>query len=286
MHPGQQLQEGYALADTLIGFSATLSPKAYYGDLLGFKTRAQWLKVPSPFAVKKQRTLIATHIPVSFQHRSKAIPDLLSLMTTLIAGKRGNYLVFFPSYAFLDDVRTAFEAAYPDKALHCQTRDMSDDAVKAFTDGFTEDSERLGFAVMGGRFAEGIDLKGQRLSGAMIISLGLAPKTLAQDALLRRMQSKRDSQPAAGAEVEPRPTQANGYDVAYRIPALQRVIQTGGRVIRSENDQGIVLLVDPRFNAPDNQTYLPEHWQTKIIQSTQELEANLKTFWRSGADSA
>ena len=139
---------------------------------------------------------------------------------------------------------------------------------------------------MGGRFAEGIDLKGQRLSGAMIISLGLAPKTLAQDALLRRMQSKRDSQPAAGAEVEPRPTQTNGYDVAYRIPALQRVIQTGGRVIRSENDHGIVLLVDPRFNAPDNQTYLPEHWQTKIIQSTQELEANLETFWLSGADSA
>ena len=286
VHPGQQLQEGYALADTLIGFSATLSPKAYYGDLLGFKTRTQWLKVPSPFAAEKQLTLIATHIPVSFQHRSKAVPDLLSLMKTLIAGKRGNYLVFFPSYAFLDDVRTAFEAAYPDKALHCQTRDMSDDAVKAFTDGFTENSERLGFAVMGGRFAEGIDLKGQRLSGAMIISLGLAPKTLAQDALLRRMQSKRDSQPAAGAEVEPRPTQANGYDVAYRIPALQRVIQTGGRVIRSENDQGIVLLVDPRFNAPDNQTYLPEHWQSKIIQSTQELEANLKTFWRSGADSA
>ena len=223
---------------------------------------------------------------MSFQHRSKAVPNLLTLIKTLIAGKRGNYLVFFPSYAFLDDVRTAFEAAYPDKALHCQTRDMSDDAVKAFTDGFTEDSERLGFAVMGGRFAEGIDLKGQRLSGAMIISLGLAPKTLAQDALLRRMQSKRDSQTAAGTEVEPRPTQANGYDVAYRIPALQRVIQTGGRVIRSENDQGIVLLVDPRFNAPDNQTYLPEHWQTKIIQSTQELEANLKTFWRSGADLA
>ena len=86
--------------------------------------------------------------------------------------------------------------------------------------------------------------------------------------------------------MEPRSTQANGYDVAYRIPALQRVIQTGGRVIRSENDHGIVLLVDPRFNAPDNQTYLPEHWQSKIIQSTQELEANLETFWRSGADSA
>lgn len=286
VHPGQQLQEGYALADTLTGFSATLSPKAYYGDLLGFKTRAQWLKVPSPFAAEKQLTLIATHIPVSFQHRSKAIPALLSLMTTLIAGKAGNYLVFFPSYAFLEHVRAAFETAFPDKSLHCQTRDMSDQAVKAFTDGFTEDSERLGFAVMGGRFSEGIDLKGQRLSGAMIISLGLAPKTLAQDALLRRMQSKRDSQPAADAEVEARPPQSNGYDVAYRIPALQRVIQTGGRVIRSEHDEGIVLLVDPRFNAPDNQSYLPEHWQTTIIHSADELEANLKTFWRPNTDPA
>ena len=286
VHPGQQLQEGYALADTVIGFSATLSPRAYYGDLLGFKTRAQWLKVPSPFAAKKQLTLIASHVPVSFQHRSKAIPDLLQLIKTLIAGKRGNYLVFFPSYAFLGDVRAAFETMFPNTALYCQTRDMSDDAVRAFTDGFTEDSERLGFAVMGGRFAEGIDLKGQRLSGVMIISLGLAPKSLAQEALLRRMQSQRDRQPLADAEVQPRALQANGYDVAYRYPALQRVIQTGGRVIRSENDQGIVLLVDPRFNASDNQAYLPEHWQTKIIQSNQELKAKLKTFWRSSADSA
>jgi len=139
---------------------------------------------------------------------------------------------------------------------------------------------------MGGRFAEGIDLKGQRLSGAMIISLGLAPKTLAQDALSRRMHSETGTKLSETMSIDPRAAQVSGYDVAYRYPALQRVIQTGGRVIRSENDQGIVLLVDPRFNAPDNQTYLPEHWQTKIIQSTQELEANLKTFWRSGADSA
>lgn len=286
LHPGQQLQDGYALADTLVGFSATLSPKAYYQDLLGFKTRAQWLKVPSPFASQKQLTLIATHIPVSFQHRVKAIPALLSLMTTMIAGKRGNYLVFFPSYAFLEDVRAEFEMAFPDTSLHCQTRDMSDHAVTAFTDGFTEASERLGFAVMGGRFSEGIDLKGQRLSGAMIISLGLAPKTLAQDALLRRMQLRRDSESAAITEREPGPTPDNGYDIAYRIPALQRVIQTGGRVIRSEHDQGIVLLVDPRFNAPDNQAYLPAHWQTKIIQSTAELEVKLKTFWGSSPAAA
>ena len=286
VHPGQQLQEGYALADTLIGFSATLSPKAYYGDLLGFKTRAQWLKVPSPFAAEKQLSLIATHIPVSFQHRRKAIPDLLSLMTTLVAGKRGNYLVFFPSYAFLEDVRAAFETMFPDISLHCQTRDMSDQAVKAFTDGFTEDSERLGFAVMGGRFAEGIDLKGQRLSGAMIISLGLAPKTLAQDALSRRMHSETGTKLSETMSIDPRAAQVSGYDVAYRYPALQRVIQTGGRVIRSENDQGIVLLVDPRFNAADNKAYLPQHWQTKIIHSTKELEAGLKAFWRSCAEPA
>ncbi|MGY8853710.1 MAG: ATP-dependent DNA helicase [Pseudomonadales bacterium] len=284
LHPAQQLQEGYALADSLVGFSATLSPRAYYGDLLGFKATSQWLKVPSPFPAEKQLTLIATHIPVSFHERTAAVPALLALILTLIESKPGNYLVFFPSYAFLERVRSAFDSAYPNIALHCQTRDMLDQAVQAFTDTFTHDSQRLGFAVMGGHFSEGIDLIGPRLSGAMIISLGLAPKTLAQDALLRRIQSPDATNAAAATEREAHPELLDGYDVAYRIPALQRVIQTSGRVIRSEQDQGVVVLVDPRFKAPENRAYLPEHWQPNLINSNLELKSSLSAFWQANTD--
>jgi Rad3-related DNA helicase len=156
-----------------------------------------------------------------------------------------------------------------------QTVDMSDSESKAFIDSFTVDSRITGFAVIGGKFSEGIDLKGLRLRGAVIVSLGLAPRSIRYDDLaLRLAEGVPGSDNDALAAMD-------SYDYAYRFPALQRVIQTAGRVVRSEHDRGVVILVDPRFCQSRNLDLLPEHWAPQVVSNAQEITEALNSFWQN-----
>ena len=275
MHPGAQLKVGYDYVQSVVGFSATLAPKVYFSEFLGLTEHAHWLRLPSPFPAKNQLTLIAKYMRVDFENRKQSAQALVELLAQLTQSQPGNYLIYLPSYEYLDLIASRYHPGARDERVLRQTVDMSDSESKAFIDSFTVDSRITGFAVIGGKFSEGIDLKGLRLRGAVIVSLGLAPRSIRYDDLaLRLIEGVPGSDNEALAAMD-------SYDYAYRFPALQRVIQTAGRVVRSEYDRGVVILVDPRFCQSRNLDLLPEHWAPQVASNAQEITEALNSFWQN-----
>ncbi|MBO5502180.1 MAG: ATP-dependent DNA helicase, partial [Clostridia bacterium] len=172
--------------------------------------------------------------------------------------KAGNYLVFFPSYAYLRLVRLQLnEDVLP--PLWIQTPQMEEGDREAFFQAFSgEDEPHLGLCVLGGLFSEGIDLPGERLIGAMVVGVGLPTPSQKQTAIREKYQEQF----------------GDGFHYACRIPGMQKVLQAGGRVIRSETDQGVLVLVDDRYHEAAYRQLLPAHWQLchhKAIQHPDSL---------------
>ncbi|MGB2479881.1 MAG: ATP-dependent DNA helicase [Pseudomonadales bacterium] len=279
IHPGPQLQAGYDCVQSLVGFSATLAPKAYFAEFLGLSEKVHWLRVPSPFPAQNQLTLITQFVSVNYEKRIHTASALVELVSLLTQSHPGNYLIYLPSFDYLDLIASQYQASDSEESVLRQTIDMSDIESREFTDSFTAGSRVTGFAVIGGKFAEGIDLKGLRLRGAVIVSLGLAPRTVRLDELNQRLKSRAtsDDNPSATLPID-------AYDYAYRFPALQRIIQTAGRVIRSEDDKGVVVLVDPRFCHARNLNLLPEHWRPQTVRNSQQFTQALNSFWQASAE--
>ena len=186
----------------------------------------------------------------------------------MVAAKTGNYLVFLPSYSYLDQIATAYQTAYPAQKTICQTGEMDAVSRSEFLANFSADLDEpvVGFAVLGGIFSEGIDLKGERLSGVAIISVGLPPATPELDAL----KDYYDQQEQAG------------FQYAYQLPGINNVFQAAGRVIRGENDQGVVLLVDARFNQSRYTRFYPPHWSNyRAVYQPEQLAEQLEEFWKN-----
>lgn len=233
-------------------FSATLSPGTYYLDMLGGGPDDYSLSVPSPFA-KEQLDVRIEPLSTRYQDRERTREPLVQLLLKLTWGRLGNYLIFFPSYAYMNDVYEAFELArreaglvHPVRTL-LQTADMTEEERERFLMAFDADNETTlaGFAVMGGIFSEGIDLVGDRLTGVVVVGVGLPQLGLERDVI-------RDYFNGLGK---------NGFDYAYVYPGMNKVLQAGGRLIRSEDDRGMLVLVDDRYYQPKYRQLLPEAWR-------------------------
>ena len=262
VEPGDRLQENLQQARSVVAFSATLRPRSWVESRLKVPTSAQWVGFPSPFAPENQFTAIIRDIDVRYQSRTQSLPQLVSIIHTTVTARSGNYLVFCPSYAFLSGLATLFSETHPNVRTVVQQPDDSREDIERFVADFKESIPILGFAVQGGRYAESIDFKGDLLIGAMIIGLGLAPRSALADAISERHPNSR------------------GYDESYRYPALLKTIQTAGRVIRGEQDRGVILLIDHRFERKENRHHLPHWWQFRSLTST-TLALELEAFWRS-----
>jgi DNA excision repair protein ERCC-2 len=166
------------------------------------------------------------------------------LMGEQYRDRPGNYLAFFSSFDYLNMALTEFTERYPEIPVWSQERGMSEGLREAFLKRFTLDSSGLGFAVLGGAFAEGIDLPGARLIGAFIATLGL-PQINPINEQMRERTEKLVGQ---------------GYEYTYLIPGLQKITQAAGRVIRTGDDQGIIVLMDDRFARPEVRRLLPRWW--------------------------
>lgn len=164
----------------------------------------------------------------------------------MLEGKTGNYLIYFPSYQYMNAVFTEFKAVFSDDCM-MQTSGMSEEERAAFLDAFQERDKGLfvGFAVLGGVFAEGINLIGNRLNGVFIIGVGM-PQLGEERELMNKHFQRRGK---------------NGFDYAYTYPGMNKVLQAGGRLIRSEQDYGMVILVDDRYLTAKYQGLLPEMWR-------------------------
>ena len=248
--PAPFLAPRYEAARATILFSATLRPEHFYRDLLGLPADTSLIDVESPFTADQLSVRIIDRVSTRFQHRGASLAPIVKLMADQFAEQPGNYLAFFSSFDYLDQVATLFAARHPQIPQWRQARQMDESARQDFLAQFTSVSQGIGFAVLGGAFGEGIDLPGERLIGAFIATLGLPQVNPVNEQIKERMGS------LFGA----------GYDYTYFYPGLQKVVQAAGRVIRSQRDRGVVFLIDDRFTRPNVLRLLPRWWDIRREQ--------------------
>ncbi len=266
LDPTRVLQETFARFRSVHGFSGSLpgiSPQH-----VGLAPDAVALRLPSPFDPAHLLAIIVRDIDVTYRSRTAALPALCQLIRTLAESRSGNYLVFLPSYAFVAMLADAFAATLPadeHTRLLVQRADFSagerDDFLAAFR--AATDGSRIGLAVMGGGFAESIDLAGDALIGVMVVGVALAPPSLERD-LIRYHGGRL------------------GWQLAYQYPALIRVLQTAGRLIRTASDRGVLCLADGRFAQQEYRSLLPEHWRPRAVDAA-DVAGEVSRFWSDQA---
>ena len=250
-----------------IFFSATLLPLDYFDRVLTGSTTHPKLVLRSPFPVEHLALLIHNQISTHYANRAGSYEAVAALIEQVGAAQPGNYLVFFPSYAYLAAVAELVKERWPAWKLLIQDRGMHEAARDAFLARFSTANPEtlLGFAVMGGIFGEGIDLVGERLIGAIIVGVGLPQLSLERD-LLKAYFAEHDH---------------NGFAYAYQYPGLNRVMQAAGRVIRTEQDRGVILLIDERLTQPRYTRLFPPEWRHfQVVRPHDDLKEKLRHFWQ------
>jgi DNA excision repair protein ERCC-2 len=255
--PATFVKPRLAAAHSTTLFSATLRPQAFYQDMLGLPDDTVWVDVPSPFTPDQLTVRIARHVSTRYAHRRQSLAPIVGLIAAQYAEAPGNYLAFFSSYDYLEQVAAAFAAAHPDVPVWAQSRRMDEAARDAFLARFTATSQGVGFAVLGGAFAEGVDLPGKRLIGAFIATLGLPQINPVNEQIRARMDT----------------SFAAGYDYTYLFPGMQKVVQAAGRVIRAPSDRGVVHLIDDRFTRHEIRQLLPQWWALDAVRDATVKES-------------
>ncbi|MBI4856276.1 MAG: ATP-dependent DNA helicase [Acetobacterium woodii] len=272
LDPSYLLSEAIKRGRAAIFFSATLSPLNYFSEILGVGDDSYKIRLSSPFDVKNRELLIADTISTKFRNREKTYPAIATCIKTVLDQHQGNYMVYFPSYKYMNAVFDIFTENYPDVITIKQSAVMNEEDRELFLNLFRPDptavsSEILGFCVLGGIFSEGVDLKHEGLIGSIIVGVGLPQICFERDIIRDYFNEKNH----------------NGYEYAYLYPGMNKVLQAAGRVIRTETDKGIIVLIDERFS---NRSYLqlfPSEWFPHTrIRSDADLKKELQNFWEQG----
>ncbi len=247
----------------IVFFSATLSPFQYHADLLT-QGEGKFLELASPFDPSHLDIIIHNRISTKYKDRADSIDTIIETIDTLTKAKSGNYIIFFPSYQYMHMVIEAIEN--PEYEILIQKNDFSDQERNEMIDQFKETENcKVGFFVMGGVFAEGIDYIGDWLTGVIIVGVGL-PMYCEENNLLKDYFEE---------------AYQNGFDYAYTYPGFTKVVQAVGRVIRSEEDRGVVILLDERFTYSKYQELMPRHWlNKKVITNVYYLKKELERFFK------
>ena len=261
--PATFLRPRYAAAAATVMFSATLAPQRFYADMLGLPDDTAWLDVEAPFHASQLTVRVVKSISTRFADREASVEPIARLMAAQYEQQPGNYLAFFSSFDYLERAATAFAGTYPHIPQWIQARRQLETERARFLGRFSADGRGIGFAVLGGSFAEGIDLPGSRLIGAFIATLGLPQSNPINDAMRSRLEA------AFGS----------GYDYAYLYPGVRKVVQAAGRVIRTPEDKGVVYLIDDRFSRPAVRALLPQWWPPSSAESAHSAPA-LRSFIR------
>lgn len=265
INPAGNMKEALGRCRSAVFFSATLTPSTYFMEIFGCDSTANYYSLPSPFPKEHLRLLYSNRISTRYKSRETSLEALVGLIGTAVSHVPGNYLVFFPSYQYMNMAFDEVSNMNLGAELILQSPGMSEEEREAYLDKFTGDNPKtlVGFAVMGGIFGEGIDLKGKRLSGAVIVGVGLPAISFENELIREHFDHEKTA----------------GFEFAYLYPGINRVLQAAGRVIRSETDRGVVLLIDERYATVRYRELLPPHWRPSRIQRRGELEKELEVFW-------
>ncbi|MCR5107482.1 MAG: ATP-dependent DNA helicase [Lachnospiraceae bacterium] len=279
VNPSRSLKLRLLKARSTVFFSATLLPVKYYRDMLGADPDDYAVYANSVFDPDKRGLFIASDVSSKYTRRNDLEYDRIArYISDMISARRGNYMVFFPSHAFLSRIYEIFEERYMngDTEIIRQRSSMSEEEREVFlahfcaaspgeTDliPFDRKDTLVGFCVMGGIFAEGIDLKNDSLIGALIVGTGL-PMVCNERELMKKCYDEQG---------------LNGFDYAYRFPGMNKVMQAAGRVIRTIDDVGIVTLLDERFLTPPYRRLFPREWSNYEICSVDTALDKVSEFW-------
>jgi Rad3-related DNA helicase len=243
--PRRFLAPRFAAAHAAVLFSATLAPPDFYLNVLGLQQETHKLDVGSPFKPEQLSVTLVPSISTRYRDRERSLGPIAHLIAEQYTAQPGNYLAFFSSFEYMNAAAAHLAARYPAIPLWAQERQMAEAERESFLARFGLDGRGVGFAVLGGAFAEGIDLPGSRLIGAFIATLGLPPVNAVNDEIERRMRA----------------TFGAGYEYTYLYPGVQKVIQAAGRVIRAPSDRGVLYLIDDRFARTEVRRLLPSWWR-------------------------
>ncbi|MBR2847994.1 MAG: ATP-dependent DNA helicase [Clostridia bacterium] len=248
-------------------FSATLSPMDYYADVCGAKDAVQ-LDLPSPYEEENLCLIAVDSVSTRFSERKNSAADVAELILTVTESRPGNYIVYFPSYAYMTAVCRQYLRLSPGGSTIMQKQGMSlgerDRFLRAFARAEATGESLVAFCVLGGIFSEGIDLRGERLIGSIIVGIGLPGLSSELNILTEYYDRTRES----------------GRDYAYTYPAMNKILQAAGRVIRDENDRGVVVLIDDRYADPGIRRLFPAHWnRMQYTGDAYSLASVLERFW-------
>lgn len=266
LDPSSLIGESLKKLEAAVLFSGTLSPLDYYVQMLGGNEDSPVLKIPSPFPKENFKLMIAPNVSTTYKNRDNTILEVVDYIKTMVDQKVGNYFVFFPSYKYLNSVLAKFDDSSYE--LHVQKSEMSESEKIRFLDNFQADPKttHIAFAVLGGIFSEGIDLLHDRLIGAIIVGVGLPQISYERD-LIRNYFNENEE---------------NGFEYAYVKPGMNRVMQAVGRVIRSEEDVGAVLLIDERYMHRQYQDLFKAEWNNyRVVLTIDDLKDELVSFYKN-----
>ncbi len=251
-------------------FSATLTPADYFSELLGGGRNYTALSLHSPFPEKNLFIAATTCVSTRYDDRERSAKRIATIIAATASARAGNYIVYFPSYKFLDSVYLCFTRKHPGVKVIKQTPHMSPDEKNEFISFFREDTGilRIGFCVLGGSFSEGVDLPGDRLIGTVIAGVGLPGLSFERNLIRDYYENKIE----------------DGYNYAYTYPGMNRVLQAAGRVIRRADDRGVVILADDRYALPPYTSLYPPHWKhIHRVDDIAVLPKLLCEFWRQNS---
>ena len=268
------IDTGAALAEVtgkcrgVVYFSATLVPLEYYRATLGADRTAELLEVASPFNSEALSVSVIDKISTRYSERERTLPAVCRTIAATISVRRGNYMVFAPSFEYIEAISAAFAAKYPKLKILVQRKDMTTAEKAEFIDAFKNNrtSYLVGFCVMGGIYSEGIDLAGDSLIGAVVVGIGMPAISYERETIAAYFGERYEM----------------GKEYAYVYPGINRVLQAAGRVIRTESDRGVIVLIDDRFDDPLWRKSTPRLWRgLKYIGDAKALVKEIEEFWRS-----
>ena len=269
VNPAANLSEYLKKGRSAVFFSATLFPMLYYRELLTTETDAYGIYVQSPFSAKNRRILIGSDVSSRYTRRNHTeYRKIAEYISRCVWKRQGNYMVFFPSYRLMEDVYQVYEEEFSVDWVRCirQNSDMTEREREEFLEEFqSREGTLVGFCVLGGIFSEGVDLTGESLIGAIIVGTGL-PQIGSEREILKEYYDRKKQ---------------SGFDYAYRYPGMNKVLQAAGRVIRTKEDRGVILLLDDRFLGRDYGEIFPREWKDRSSCRLNTVEEAVSRFWRS-----
>ena len=265
VNPQKVIEEKMKKAKSNIIFSATLIPMDYFMKMYSYDEEDFIINLKSPFDVKNRLLMIGDNVATTYNKRFETSCDIASYIANCVQAKKGNYMVFFPSYKYMELVFDEMKENYPNINISIQESNMSEEEKEEFLSMFDEDNKEthVGFCVLGGHFSEGIDLTNDKLIGVIIVGVGMPQIGIERDIIKDHMKDSN-----------------KGFDYAYVYPGMIKVLQAAGRCIRTDDDKGVILLLDKRYSQRIYQSLFPYEWYPNFrVRKSDDVKTLCEKFW-------